>query len=217
MAEAMNLQFTTGQIQGASVWIFWVLLSLIFLGIIGYMLYLVWKSTKYKIIADVREKVGENFITKPDKVRKVKVEDTWLYHYKNLNKYSPVFDSKFLYIIKKRGIFNWKSFIGFTAYKYEDKIVPCTIKENLVIEPIDYDAWNYLVQRIRINHTKYERNQQLRAMMPYIALGVVMMAFIVGSILWGQHVEKVATGLINSAETTARNILETSGAQQIIS
>ncbi|HEC72256.1 MAG TPA: hypothetical protein ENI36_01470 [Thermoplasmatales archaeon] len=217
---ANNLGFidvSTMGIQNATVYILWAGIGIAFAAGIFLLIRQIWKMSQYKIKAFIYEQIGNKQILIVDSVRHSKVENLEMWHFKDLNLYSKRFKPIYLTLVKTKllGLFP-KIQLGFTAYKYGDKIVPCEVKSNPGIEPIDYDAWNYLVHRLRINMAKYQRNQQLMRLLPFIALGAVVLAYILGSLFWGQHVEKVALTILNSAKDVATQTLEKSGAMQII-
>lgn len=211
------IDVSTMGIQNATTYILWagvgIALAVLMLVLFRKLL----SDSQYKIKAFIHEQIGNKQILILDSVKPTKIENTEMWHYKNMDLYSKRFKPTYLTLVKTMmlGIFP-KIQMGFTAYKYGDKIVPCEVKANPGIEPIDYDAWNYLVHRLRINNAKYERNQQLMKILPFVALGAVVLAFILGSLFWGQHVENVAMTILSSAKDVATMTLEKSGAVQII-
>lgn len=205
----------TQNIQNAGYLVFWGLLSLVIVAVAIIIAIMAFKNSKYKKTVIIYDKVGDQQIMIPDKVKEVKIDDTILYYYKRLKKYSPKFDAKYETLYKQGGLFP-KTLIGFSVFKYGDKIAPVLVKSNPGIVPIDYDAWNYLVQRLRLNAQKYQRNEQFMRMLPFMALGAVVLMFIIGNLLWGQHIEKVAIQILDSATTFAQAGLERSGAIQVI-
>jgi hypothetical protein len=106
--------------------------------------------------------------------------------------------------------------IGFSAYKLGHKIVPCNIKSNPGIEPVDYAWWNFGTLRLKQNQLKYTQNQELKALLPYLAIGGIIIMFILGSYFWGKHVENVATMILQQSEKFFMKAAEVSGAVQVI-
>lgn len=212
------LNVSTQQIQGASYYFLWISIGVVAGLLILFVVYRIYKSSKYKKKVIIYEKIGNREVVSTDWVAESSIDKTKMFHYRRLNKYSPVFDSKYFRLFKSyqfMGLFP-KVFVGFSAFKYGDKIVPCEVQQNPGIEPVDYDAWNYLIQRLRLNQQKYETNQQLMRMLPFLALGAVVIMFIIGNLLWGQHVEKVAMEILDKSSMWATAIMEQSGGIQVI-
>lgn len=219
MAGEMDLfQVSTSQLQNIGNGILWVGLGLFFAALVGVVVYQLIRLSKYNMSCIIYDQIGDKQLIIPDKVKVVRIEGSVFYHFLKTNIFSPKFDVKYMSFFKQAGFlgFGSKTKLGFVIYKYGEKITPVELTGNYGIKPIDYDAWNYLVQRFKANHAKYERNQELMRMLPIIGLGLVVIAFIMTNLLWGQHIEKMATLILNSANSVARQMLENSGAIQIL-
>lgn len=207
-AETLSLlPKTEGLIQQGANYILWIFIGLVVAALIGYLLFRLFQNGRYRIIAVVYEKIGKTHVSFIDKIREVRLGEMKMFHYMKLKKYSNAFDSKFFRLYREYTLFGPVTRKAITLLKDGDKLVPCKI-EYSNIEPIDYDAWNYLINMIGVIKKRYERNETLYRLLPFVALGGVIIAFIVGSILWGQHVEKVATLILNKASEHAMQMAQ---------
>lgn len=217
MAESMDLfQVSTGQIQTAANWILWAGIGLAVAALLGLLVWYVIKQAQYKQLCVIYEQIGDKQIIILDKIRTISLEGSQFFHYQKTKIFSPVFDVKYMSFFKFPGLLGNKTKLGYVIYKYGKKVTPVQMTGFHGIKPIDYDAWNYMVQRFKANIAKYERNQELMRMLPIIGLGMVVLAFIITNLLWGQHIEKMANMIISSASGVAKQMLENSGAVQVL-
>ena len=216
-SETLNiLNISSSQIQTASYYFLWITVAIVLGVLILWLMYLLWRNSQYKKKVYILEKIGNRPVMIEDKVKETSIDGERLYHYSKLKIYSPKFDPKYEFLVTQKTLFGTKTTVAFRGMKYSDKIVPILFKDNY-IEPIDYDAWNFLIQRLRMNVDKYEKNQNLMRVLPFVALAGVILAFIIGSILWGQNVEKVAILIMEKSTEVATMALQNTGGVQVIS
>lgn len=207
------------QTQSIATAIFYSFLGLIMGLIVLFLLYKLYRRMTYNIKVTVFERIGNSEIQYDALARQVKDEaGNYLIHYMGIG-YSPVWKDLADYMrnvkTKMFGILP-QTMKGFSVYKVDEKIVPLKVQHNPGFEPIDKDMFNYMVTRIQANIAKYQKKSQLMQLLPIIALGMVVLAFILGSIFWGKHVENIATNILGTAGSTAQSILESSGATQVL-
>lgn len=219
MADSQTLNFaglTTEQIQSGSYYLFFIILGVVAVILIGFFIWKIVQNAKYKVQVTMFDETNEQTIKVHDVAKFSVIDNTEMLHFKNINKYSPKFEPRFFSMLRKYTFWGIKYVQSLTVYKKGDKIVPLMVKSNPGIVAIDYDAWNYLVQRLRMNQAKYEKQQELMRILPFIALGSVVLMFILGNLFWGMHVEKVATAILDKASEIAKLTVQNAGAMQII-
>lgn len=214
MAEPM---VTPDQVQGVVNFLWYILLGMIGLGVLIFILIKIYQKLSYNYSVDLYKKVGETEIVFEDKARQVKLAGNYMFHFMNINKFSPVIDSKYLRIKQKKflGIFS-SSKLHFSAYLYGESIFPIAVQDNPGLVPINIDLFNYMQSRLQANQQKYTKVNQLMQLLPYLAVGGVIMMFIVGMIFYTKHIETISMQILGAAKSQADNILTSSGAVQIV-
>lgn len=211
------LKYDPMQVQGFANSAFYIILFLLGAIALFFIVREISKRLSHNIPVTFFNKVGNTEIEMRDWAKRVTLDNKMYYHYLNINKYSPIWSSAYNRIVKYNVfLIIPRAAVGFAAYIEGDKIVPCEVHNNPGIIPVDYDMYNWLVERVKLNHAKYQRNQQLMMLLPIIGLGLVVLAWILGNLFWGNHVERMATMIISSSKDIATMALEKAGAVQII-
>lgn len=208
-------QYNPQAVQGVANSIFYVLAGLIAGGILLFILYKIYQRFTYNYTVTVIEKVGSGDIQYTTKAKEVKDSaNNHMLHYLGIG-YSQRWTEFADYLRSVKGtmlgIFPTVS-KGFTIYKIGQKIIPVKVQSNPGLIPIDYDMFNYMQWKVIEIRTKYTKEDKLRQMLPIIALGMVVLAFILGSYFWSKHVENVAAMMLSKAADIATKY---SGAQII--
>lgn len=227
------LKYNPQNVQSAVNSVFWVIVALIFLGVIAFFAWkLIRKLILYKYHVSIHRKVGEIAIKEEDKARKIlDNEGNYFFHYLRLNKKSPVVHDNYLKIVKKKGLLGFPmSLLGFDVYFTDGKVIPMMTNVAFSYSPnpghlvishvgltgIDYDAFNFLQSQIKSNLQKYQRIDRLMQMLPYVGLFVVVMGFILGMIFYTKHIETVVKDILGFTQQTAQKALENQGITQIL-
>ena len=205
-------------VQNVVNFVWYIVLGIIAIVILGAILYKVYQHLTYTYRVLVYKKVGDTEIVSEVAVKETKLEGNYMFHYKGLNKYSPVIDSSYMRIVQKSQLFGLmkKSYLGFSIFLDGVSIFPIKVQTNPGLVPINIDQFNYIQSRIKANHQKYLRTNNFIAMLPYIGLGLVVVMFIVGMIFYTKHIENISAFIINSAKDQAAQILESSGTVQVL-
>lgn len=209
----------TASVQTASNMIFMVLVGLIAGGLVLFVLYKIYQRMTYKYRVTVIEKVGKGEIEYTTYAKQITDADkNILIDYLGVGQ-SSKWDNFADYLrsvkIKTFGLIPG-SVKGFSVYKIGEKIIPLKVDSNPGFVPVDYDMFNYMQYRVRANIAKYTRENKLMQLLPIIGLGMVVLAFVLGSLFWGKHVEAVATKILSVAAEQSTKILEAGGALQVI-
>lgn len=234
---SLNDIFTvsTTEVQSYVNFAFWIIIALIAVLVVGFVLWKVLQRLSYPYYVTVHKKVGDMVIKFDDLAKKVTDSSgNYYYHYLGLNKQSPVIKDSFLKIVKK----NFMVFIpmskpGFDVWLQDGKIIPMhtnkalnweysdnpgwhLVPESVAMTGIDYDAFNFMQRQLEHNRAKRVKEDRLWRMMPYIGLFVIVVAWIVGNILYGQHIENVAKTILGYANQAAQKGLENNNIIQTI-
>jgi len=217
------LQYNPLQTQSTVNTIFYLIAGLAAVGIVLYIVWKVKNNWSYNIKVSIDKKVGNAMINFEDKVKQIKMDEKYYYHYLGINKYSPVFDSSFLRIFQKQELFGKKTYLGFNAFIDGESIFPVKYIANDTLQPINLDLFNYLQSRVKHNHDKFTKMNLLMQYMPIIGVTAVIIVFFVGMIFYTKHVETIAKVIIDGATTAAAktavmvsDMATKSGAAQII-
>lgn len=211
---AGTLQFSTPQVQGFVNIIFYIILAIIIVVVLGFLIWKLIQNARYKFHVTVFKKVGDAQIEYPDMAMQTKLEGNYMFHYKNMNVYSPVIASKY-FRLKKVGKSVKQSF---SVYMDGISIFPIAFDidatKNLV--PIDLDQFNYMQQRIKAIAEKYVRTNKLLQLLPYLAVGGIIVMFIVGMIFYTKHVENVSNAILNTVMKAVEVSAQNTGQVQVI-
>lgn len=217
MAVEQMLEYNPQTVQGVSNIIFYILAGLIGLVVLCILVWKIVQRFTYNYSVFVYRKIGNSEVIFEDGAKQVKLDDNYFFHYRGLGKYSPVITSQYMRLRVKKflGIFS-KSVLCFNVYQAGESIFPIAFTNNDQLKPINIDLFNYMQSRIKANQQKYQKNEMLMRILPYVAIFFVMIAFIMGSFFWGQHVENVAKMIMEKAASIASKTLETAGAGQVV-
>lgn len=208
----------------------WTIMVYIALGVLGtavilYLLYRLWERFTYTIHITVYKKAGNATIKEEDWAKKfIDQGGNYRFHYRALNRRSPIIDDKYLNFIRKKWLFFFqKSYQNYDVFYTNGAIYPLTVKtyyekdkERIVLEGIDYDTYNFIQQEVKTLQIKHQRIDRLMGILPYVGLLLVVVAFVVGTALNNQHIEKMTEIWLNSAKTAAQNIIDKVAGTQII-
>lgn len=209
---------STMQVQGVVNFFFYIILGMVALIVFVWLLFALYTKLTYNYHVFIYKKVGDTEIVFEDQAKQVKLQGNYMMHFRKMRKYAPIVDQKFMRIVQKPllGIIP-NSKIGFNAYLYGETLFPLAVKPNPGLEPINLDMFNYMQSRIQANQQKYVARNALMQLLPYVALGGVILMFIVGMIFYTKHVENIAKSLIGLTESSIDQIIEAGGpiAQQV--
>jgi len=211
------LQYNPTSVQSVVSFFWYVLIGGVFLMIFVYLMVRLYKSMTYNYSVDIYKKVGDTTIQAEDKAKTVKLDGDYMMHYASLNKYSPVIPPEY-HRIKKTKLFGIlpTSKLHFSIFLHGESIFPVKVQDKSDLLPINIDLFNYAQARIRANAAKYVKINVLMQMLPYLALGAVVMMFIVGMIFYTKHIETISRTILNAATDQATRILEKGGVVQVI-
>jgi hypothetical protein len=225
------LTYNPDKVQSAVNFVFWAIIALICIGVFGYILYITLKKMSYKLDVTTHKKVGDIAVKDTDRAKKITDGDgNYFFHYLKLNKKSPIVKDSYLKIVKKKwlGIFPMSQ-LGFDVWVQDGKVIPMDYNfltkhsergivsyEKVALTGIDYDAFNFLQSQIKLNMAKYQRQDKLMQILPYAALFLVIMAFILGMIFYTKHIENISMNILGYAKETAQKGLENSGIIQTL-
>lgn len=223
----VNFNPSPQQVDNFMGYVLWALIGLIALVVIGFVIWKIWQRMSYKMTANLHRKVGNNVLVEPQSVRKVYTNDgKYMYHYIPINKKSPIFEDRYNKLMKRPAWFGLmqKTVIGFDAYVKDGKIIPMDYNQNYVngqavevsLTGVDYDMTNFIKMELDDYYLKKQKNSALMQLMPYIALLLVIMAWIIGMVLYTKHVETIAHDILNFGQTTVNTITEQIGKIQIM-
>lgn len=216
MADLFNFNAIDSlAIQSASYYILFIVLGIVAVALVAWLVFMWWKAKQYKIKVYIDDEVGDTILRREDWARIVKISDEDHMHYRYINKYSPRIDSKYFKLLALPGLFP-KVVQSVRVGKKGDKIFPIYDPSFNHVQPIDYDAWNWLVGMLRMIEAKYKKQDELMKILPYLALGAVVLMFILGNLFWGMHIEKVARMILDTATQIGQRAMEQSGAVQVI-
>lgn len=214
----MVVENYTTQIQGVVNIIWYIVIGVSLLFIVIYFLYKMYQDLTYNYYVDVYKKVGDAVVQFEDKAKQVKLEGSYMFHYKNLKSYSPVIDPKYHRLKQKNMLFGlWKKTqLSFSIFQHGVSLFPVSLSENPGLVPINLDQFNYMQQRIKAIQAKYMKTNVWVQMMPYLAVGGIIIMFIVGMIFYTKHVETIANSILNTVQYSTDIAQQNVGKIQVI-
>lgn len=228
LLQGVSLNYTPTQVNTFLNYVFWIIVAVLALVLIIFFVWKLWQKLQYRMSVNLHREVGSNVIVEEQRVRKVYTADgKYAYHYIPINKKSPVFHDSYNKLIKRPAWFglSQKVTIGFDAYLKDGKIIPMKYNkaydENgeeyaVALSGVDYDMTNFLKMELDDYYEKKKRTNALMQMMPYIALMVVIVTFILGTILNNQHTEKMVEQMITFGKTSVNSIVAKIGEIQVL-
>lgn len=223
-----NLNYTPQQVNTFMNYIFWAIVGILVVFIIGFIIYKVWQKRQYTLAVNLHRKVGDNVIVEEQWARKLYTSTgTYVYHFIPMNKKAPVFEDKYNKIIKRPSFFGLRqnSFIGFDAFLKDGKITPCTYNNQydsegncteVSISGIDYDMTNFIKIEIEDYYNKKQKTSAIMQLMPYIAFLILIIAWIVGMMLYTKHVEALVKDMMGFGQNTVSTIIDKLGTIQVM-
>lgn len=224
-----NFNYTPAQINTFMTYVLYVIIGMLILAIIGFFLWKMWQKSQYKLACNLHKEVGNTVITEQQMVRKMYTADgKYCYHYIPMNKKSPVFEDSFNKIIKRPGglfnLFQPYTYVGFDAYLKDGKIIPMQynkkFNENETVEVsltgIDYDMTNFIKMEVDDYYNKKQRVSALMQVLPYIVFLILVLAWIVGMVMYTKHIEKMVEQMMAFGKSTVDIIVKQIGTIQVI-
>lgn len=216
----------TNTVQAASMYIIVGFLAIVLTGIIGFLLYRLYIRMTHKFHVTIYKKVGDVEIKSTDWAKKYQDEfGNYNFSYYKLKKKSKVIEDEYFRIVKTKmlGLFP-SSNLGFDAYYINGKIIPMQINKaysyndngeleitNVSLTGIDYDGFNFMQQEVKTILQKYERVDKWLQIMPYAAMFLVIVAFIVGSAIYAKHIENISMNIIGVSKQIAQQNVDKTG------
>jgi hypothetical protein len=214
-----SVQYDPSQVQGMGNLVFSLIVGMAIGAIALFVLYKLWQRLTYPYIVDVHEKVGTGELESRTLAKKIMDGDgNTMIDFMGVGR-AQVWKEFADYL---RNVKTTMFFIlptvkkGFSIYKIGEKIVPIKIQSNPGIVPVDYDMFNYMQYRIRANIAKYQKQDRLMQLLPILGLGMVVLAFIFGSLFWGKHVENIATKILTVSADKASELIQMAKNTQVI-
>ena len=167
--------------QNTFNFLYYVIFGFIITAILVFIAVKIFRLFSYTYHVEVFDKVGDTEVQYSDLAKQVKLDGNYMYHYNSMDKFSPVIHSKFHRIVQKKllfGLINWTK-RGFAVYRMGESLFPMAVKNNPGLEPMNLDLFNYMQSRLKANQNKYIQIEQWKQLLPYIALGAVVLMFIV--------------------------------------
>lgn len=216
--EALNFIPSTTGVQSVVNFAWYIIIGLIVAAIFGIFLYKLYQAMTYNYRVIVYKKIGDTEIVSEQAAKQTKLNDNYMFHYKGINKYSPVIDSQYMRIVQKSHLFGLmkRSYLGFSVLLDGVTIFPIKVQHNPGLTPINIDQFNYMQSRLKASQQKYVRTNQFIQMLPYVGLGAVVIMFIIGMIFYTKHIETISAQILGAASNQAGQILESGGVQQIL-
>ena len=228
----INLNIKPEQINNLSNSIFYIIIGALVFGLLIYILWQWRQRTLHNIHVTIHKQVGDSIVVDEDFAMKQYTDDgNYIFHYFFSNKKSPVVDDKYMKIVKqyKFGLrlpFTTSSSLGFDAYYQDGKICPCEMNkvynpetkklESVSINGIDYDAFNFMSNEITAYQLKKQRVDKLLQLAPYALMVLVVIAFIVGMVLYTKHLETMSGIWLQSVQKSTESIIDKIGSLQVI-
>lgn len=218
MVDALTFQPTTAGVSNVVNFVWYLVIGLITLTIIGVILFKIYQAMTYNYRVLVYKKVGDTELISEVAAKETKLNDNYMFHYKGINKFSPVIDAGYMRIVQKSHLLGLikRSYLGFSVLLDGVTIFPIKVQSNPGLVPINIDQFNYMQGRIKANQQKYVKTNQLMQMLPYVGLGLVVIMFIVGMIFYTKHIETISAQILNAAQSQAGQILESGAAVQVL-
>ena len=222
-------------------WMTYAAFAMIGMVIVVAIIILIWQiylRLSYNIPVVIHKEAGNNIVvdTTLDWVKKKTVGEDILFNYRNLKKNSPVFEDKYLRLIKYKDILGTKTRLGFVVY-YKDGAINVMDYNKVVVQDeegkisiadvylsgIDYNKYNLIkseVERIRLKH---KRKDMLTEMAPYLLMLLIVVSWIIGNVIYGNHIEKVVTQILSYGQSTVaqsqtllEQLIDKIGASQVV-
>lgn len=209
-------QYNPAQVQGYVNFFWYVILGVGGAILLAFIVWKIWQWSTYKYHVFIYRKIGDAIVKTTDAAKQTKLDGNYMFHYRDLNKYSPVIDPKYFHLYTAKQFFFFKkTMLCFEVFQYGEKIIPAHVTNPHII-PIDLDEFNYLQSRIKANMTKYQKSNLLLQMAPIIGVGLIVIMFIVGMIFYTKHIENIASMILGNAQQIAQKGLEATGAVQVV-
>lgn len=222
-----SVNYTPQQINTFMNYVFWAIIALLVVVVLGIIIWKVWQRMKYTLAVNLHRQVGDTIIVEQQMARKLYTGDgRYVYHFIPMNKKSPVFEDKFNKLIKRPALFGLRqnTYIGFDAYLKDGKIIPMDTNKkylpdggilNVSLTGIDYDMTNFIKIEIDDYYQKKQRVSALMQLLPYLTFLILVIAWIVGMMLYTKHVEALTKDILQFGQNTVSNIVEKIGTIQV--
>ena len=225
-----GFQVTDLQVNSMANTLYYVIIAAFLLGLFGFLIFKFINKLKHNIHVVIHKKIGNAIVKEEDWVMKDYYNGQYFFHYLYMNKRSPIVDDKYMKIVNKYrfGIRlpNFKySVMGFDANFEDGKMMPMETNKlidssgnltEVTFNGVDYDMFNFMKAELEAYFNKKKKDDKLMQLAPYLALLVIVVAFIVGQTLYTQHLEKMSQIWLDSVKTTMSSMIEQIGKLQVI-
>lgn len=222
---ATGINLSPDMFSGVGRAIVWIVFGVLGGSVVLYLAYRIYQRSTYKIHITVYKKAGNATIKEQDWAKKfIDQGGNYRFHYLRLNRRSPMIDDKYLNFVRKKWLFIFqKSYPNYDVYYTNGAIYPLPIVTSIAeegvrieLQGIDYDTYNFIQQEVKTLQIKHQRTDRLLGILPYVGLLLIVIAFIVGTAINNQHMEKMAQLWLNSAKDAAQTLVDKIAGTQII-